>query len=814
MALVQNTDAFPQHASYANSRDDALASLKFFFGDPAQPEKLNLYTDQHALSFYLPDAYEGTSKKIRDTINSLLTDQPDSWYTSEALPLEELTDAYTVEWDEIRFDQRLMQRVPYEGTSRMITASKRKHGASMVRRGLAFMIESDFYRTPQGRQFFNNQIRSIQHCVQQTLNFETIYALLESGNYDFYYDLKRSLLPRRNIIAAMRKEITRFAAVQKEDRGFDKAVVDGLNNMLRYSAKPDMLIIPPEVRLYVTMVPPERTIYNFGGPKAITTFDGGPSAMDTGSVYRDLRIRTCDPFDAGDDTEPMQLLRRRVQVGEFYRMRAPQSMLPEGLPSNYADTWIYDENADRIICISFREAMKFALPTANEADDRNTTGWGPFKGCTGYFHDNDNDTGPRNPYPDAGLRGATASGVTTPPMSQTKDPLGLCDAMTLDAYNMFTNSITADVEERAFRVFAQRDALPYTDQAPGGGGGTAPADAATLKARLLKFFGPKAKRGNGDADRTRCFNYTWTAFQVLAACVEAGIWLPVSITLARPFIEHEMVSMVLMKGGLDTGRNVYGHADMQISSNTAVKVIEGHYTAHFKSIVQNPKNVNVLRDVMSIGYIAGCNTAFFGSIIDDQQMNGKEVITAMEVNSSVSARLNFQREESDNYESMYAFFSPWYEGEQYMQDNAFSVSGGSGLPWDTGSGHTLSNGDVSRLDCNFPGGINNFRRYNDLLYLSAIHTGEDENARKNQLFLQYGTYNNSVVLAGPYRVRNPFQPNSRPELIPGHGHWGQDAMPGDARVRRGESTTFVKARESLMGVEILGGMKLPVTTMG
>ena len=91
---------------------------------------------------------------------------------------------------------------------------------------------------------------------------------------------------------------------------------------------------------------------------------------------------------------------------------------------------------------------------------------------------------------------------------------------------------------------------------------------------------------------------------------------------------------------------------------------------------------------------------------------------------------------------MYAFFSPWYEGEQYMQDNAFSVSGGSGLPWDTGSGHTLSNGDVSRLDCNFPGVINNFRRYNDLLYLSAIHTGEDENARKNQLFLQYGTYNN------------------------------------------------------------------------
>lgn len=41
--------------------------------------------------------------------------------------------------DEIRFDVRLMQRVPYEGVSRMTTSMKRKHRDRIVRRGLAMM---------------------------------------------------------------------------------------------------------------------------------------------------------------------------------------------------------------------------------------------------------------------------------------------------------------------------------------------------------------------------------------------------------------------------------------------------------------------------------------------------------------------------------------------------------------------------------------------------------------------------------------------------------------------------------------------------
>ena len=42
---------------------------------------------------------------------------------------------------------RLMQRVPYEGVSRMQTSLRRKHRDRVVRRGLALIIESDFVRS-------------------------------------------------------------------------------------------------------------------------------------------------------------------------------------------------------------------------------------------------------------------------------------------------------------------------------------------------------------------------------------------------------------------------------------------------------------------------------------------------------------------------------------------------------------------------------------------------------------------------------------------------------------------------------------------
>lgn len=105
-----------QFATYAPSKLDILGSLNQLLGQPAAPEKLADYTAHHAATYHFPDAYLGSNVTLRDTLNNLILNSPQEWQTNVGLPFTRI-DGVTVEWDEIKFDVRLMNRVPYEGAS-------------------------------------------------------------------------------------------------------------------------------------------------------------------------------------------------------------------------------------------------------------------------------------------------------------------------------------------------------------------------------------------------------------------------------------------------------------------------------------------------------------------------------------------------------------------------------------------------------------------------------------------------------------------------------------------------------------------------
>lgn len=65
---------------------------------------------------------------------------PQDWQTGVGLPFVRIVGT-TVEWDELRFDVRLLQRVPYEGISRMQTSLRRRHRDRVVRRGIGMVRE-------------------------------------------------------------------------------------------------------------------------------------------------------------------------------------------------------------------------------------------------------------------------------------------------------------------------------------------------------------------------------------------------------------------------------------------------------------------------------------------------------------------------------------------------------------------------------------------------------------------------------------------------------------------------------------------------
>jgi len=287
------------------------------------------------------------------------------------------------------------------------------------------------------------------------------------------------------------------------------------------------------------------------------------------------------------------------------------------------------------------------------------------------------------------------------------------------------------------------------------------------------------------------------AVDLIIADVAAGRYVPICITIARPFIEHLMMSCVATVSGRDTGATLFGPADMQISANTSVKTIEGHYTCHTKSVITKPQNVYVMRDIMCSGYVAGGNTRWFGAKAGSNVL--KEVVNADDVLRGLNKRLSFEDDASGEYASMLAFACPVSDAASESRDQVISITDRL-LPWEVSR-------NAAPEKTYFPGGPDAYTIYKAMWQLNQIHFGEDVRATENMAFMSQGAVNNNLCFLGPSRRYNPWAANFF-ELVPGQGHFGADAIPGDARWRRGESVSLKTARDSMVSLEVAAHSQL------
>ena len=592
--------------------------------------------------------------------------------------------------------------------------------------------------------------------MQETANFDVLYAYLTSKNYDHQYDISKNLLPHRNIIGAMRNDVTTFAAVQKDGLGLDVVVEKAKQRMARYHVTPNMLVMAPETQLYVTMVPSEKRTFNERGERGPADFDGYNGNV-AWSNFRGLDVFTSNPFDTGDNVDALQMLRRNTQVGEFYVMRPPPHWDDKiGLPSNYMDILIFDESKDRLSNVSFKEAMKHAMPweTKNESnfDMFDPESWKRLELSyesadlrLAYEKKSRDD--------DAKLEGKCKDNDV-----RKKDEDKKTRAKELD--NIFNAAlVTASAEtDKAKKLVAERNAISARDT---------DREKAGIPARGC-FACPPAVRK--ELWTNSVDDYDW-----LVELVSFGIWVPFSIIVARPFIEHSMLSAVMTVAGSDTGNTLFGPADMQLSANTTVKVLEGHYTMHSKAVITKHQNCLTLADIQCDGYIAGSDVKWFGDVECKEAnllLKKKLPVSAENIAMGIRTRLDFEREDDNQYGSMLAFACTINEDNMMMQDSAFSLTDGN-LPWDVGN-----HADSER---NFPGGKTMFDKYKGLFNLDSIHAGRDPSSVSNREFVRNGSHNNGICLLGPHRSYSPLTARYF-DLTPGQGHFGPDALPGVRRL--------------------------------
>lgn len=102
--------------------------------------------------------------------------------------------------------------------------------------------------------------------------------------------------------------------------------------------------------------------------------------------------------------------------------------------------------------------------------------------------------------------------------------------------------------------------------------------ATTVSAAFTAMYNVLKPKGGGKPTLAQLNAGQKNFTTAISDAVATGIWVPLEIVIVRPFIEHLMMSAIVAVAGRETGATLFGPADMQISANTSVKTIEGHYT--------------------------------------------------------------------------------------------------------------------------------------------------------------------------------------------------------------------------------------------
>jgi len=327
-----------------------------YFGPPNGAVNAAPYDKYKYTTYDLPEAYIGKNLYLRDTIDGLITgdNAQHTWYTSPAcLPYQE-TDQIHLSWNVWQFNRTLAGQVPHEGISRLITSSKRQFKDHTVRHGLAFYLEHGFMGTAEGRQQYQRNLMGIKQCVQETNNHDVLATLLHSPRYDREYQIKHGEY-NRPMGEILRREVSEWAVVQKSGHGLDWLIEEYKEHLSHAGVTPTVFIIPPKMAMFMTMSDPVKTQYMYAGADGNNMLKEGPSALTT---YRGVNVFKTHSFDVYEGELPIDLLRRDMQIGEFYVMKDTVSNHSDSYKGHMRDILIYDETKDDWQRISFQKALE------------------------------------------------------------------------------------------------------------------------------------------------------------------------------------------------------------------------------------------------------------------------------------------------------------------------------------------------------------------------------------------------------------------------------------------------------------------------
>jgi hypothetical protein len=283
-------------------------------------------------SYNLPKAYEGKNKFLESILDFKIRKE-DAFYTASLLPWE-YTDDLHVKWEIFSFNRSIADLEPHQGVPRFVSAQSEAHSDNLLRRGLAFMIEHGFYKTERGKRHFNMNLAQITDAVHTTCYFGVIHALLQGQSY--YRDWNRKFGRQISRQADMQgMERRRWAIVQKSVNGLYLLDAEVKHEMKREGVSPNLWVFPDKMKIYVNMVGEHQLDYDKRGPQANENRERG----ELKTTFRGLPVFEAQSFDIDFSNQPLDLMVRERQCGEFFVLEAAAGKNEKYIYNADTDNW-------------------------------------------------------------------------------------------------------------------------------------------------------------------------------------------------------------------------------------------------------------------------------------------------------------------------------------------------------------------------------------------------------------------------------------------------------------------------------------------
>lgn len=329
------------------------------FGPSARNIKEDMQRFKRHNRWHLPDFLKGPNPWLTDRVDGLITDATNSPFTSVILPYRYFDNPdQKIKWNVHSFDEAMASRVPYEASARTLTQSKKSYAGYAVRHGLALTLEHNFMMTPKGRENFNNQLRQLVGSIQYTNDFDVHVALILAPSFE-KEQREKYVSEGKSSEQICREFVDMFGFLQKNVNALDILIEESKYRFKTWgSADPTFMLTNCKLTFALQMTP-ERTSYVLHGPDGVKRLNQGPEI----NSYRGLNIIHTRSFRLETGQPPRDMMRRRVRVAEYYRIKADNDNFNRQFE-------FYNEGRDGWFSLSFNDLLERARFTGGDLDGR------------------------------------------------------------------------------------------------------------------------------------------------------------------------------------------------------------------------------------------------------------------------------------------------------------------------------------------------------------------------------------------------------------------------------------------------------------